>query len=36
MGLGPGSRGVGEFMSVCYVSLDYLCRWQVQVSVYCA
>ena len=23
-------------MSVCDVSLDYLCRWQVQVSVYCA
>ena len=23
-------------MSVCGVSLDYLCRWQVQVSVYCA
>ena len=23
-------------MSVCVVSLDYLCRWQVQVSVYCA
>ena len=23
-------------MSVCVVSLDYLRRWQVQVSVYCA
>ena len=23
-------------MSVFVVSLDYLCRWQVQVSVYCA
>ena len=23
-------------MSVCVVSLDYLCRWQVQVSMYCA
>ena len=23
-------------MSVCVVSLDSLCRWQVQVSVYCA
>ena len=23
-------------MSVCGVSLDSLCRWQVQVSVYCA
>ena len=23
-------------MSVCGVSLDFLCRWQVQVSVYCA
>ena len=30
-GLGPGSGGV-----VLCVSLDYLCRWQVQVSVYCA
>ena len=33
-GLGPGSGAVGW----CYVgvNLDYLCRWQVQVSVYCA
>ena len=33
-GLGPGSGAVGW----CYgcVSLDSLCRWQVQVSVYCA
>ena len=23
-------------MSVCVVSLDYLCRWQVQGSVYCS
>ena len=23
-------------MSACVVSLDYFCRWQVQVSVYCA
>ena len=23
-------------MSVCVVSLDYLCRWQAQVFVYCA
>ena len=23
-------------MSVCVVRLDNLCRWQVQVSVYCA
>ena len=23
-------------MSVCIVSLHYLCRWQVHVSVYCA
>ena len=30
--LGPGSL----VMSVCIVSLDSLCRWQVQVSVYCA
>ena len=25
----------GGVMSVCVVSLDSLCRWQVQVSVYC-
>ena len=30
-GLGPGSGAA----FVC-VSMDYLCRWQVQVSVYCA
>ena len=34
--LGPGSRRVGGVMSVCVVSLESLCRWQVQVSVYCA
>ena len=34
--LGPGSEGVGCFISVCLVSPDSLCRWQVQVSVYCA
>ena len=33
-GLGPGSGAVG-WCYVC-VSMDYLCRWQVQVSVYCA
>ena len=27
--------GVGV-MSVCVVSLDYLCRWQFHVSEYCA
>ena len=32
--LGPGSGAVG-WRYVC-VSLDSLCRWQVQVSVYCA
>ena len=26
----------GGVMSMCVVSLDYLCRWQVRVSVYCA
>ena len=26
----------GGVMPVCVVSLGYLCRWQVQVSVYCA
>ena len=31
-GLGPGSGGVG-WCYVCVVSLDSLCRWQVQVSV---
>ena len=33
-GLGPGSGAMG-WCYVC-VSLDYLCRWHVQVSVYCA
>ena len=33
-GLGPGSGALG-WCYVC-VSLDSLCRWQVQVSVYCA
>ena len=28
--------GVGGVISVCVVSLDYLSRWQVQVSVQCA
>ena len=35
-GLCQGLRGWGGGMSVCVVSLDYLCRWHVQVSVYCA
>ena len=30
-----GGQGLGGVMSVCVVSMDYLCRWQVQVSVYC-
>ena len=30
MRLGPGSGGVGGIMS-----LDYLCRWQIQIFVYC-
>ena len=34
-GLGQGLGGQGGVISVC-VSLNYLCRWQVQVSVYCA
>ena len=35
--LGPGSGSLGfGVMSVCVVSLEYLYRWQVQVSVYCA
>ena len=35
-GLGPGSRGMGGVMPVSDLSLDSLCRWQVQVSVYSA
>ena len=44
-GVGGGWRvsglvhGIGEWccaMSVCVVSLEYLCRWHVQISVYCA
>ena len=34
--LGPGSGWVGGVMFVRDVGLDSLCRWQVQVSVYCA
>ena len=33
-GLGQGLGGWGVVMSVCVVRLDYLCRWQFQVSVY--
>ena len=35
-GLGQGLGGWGVVMSVCIVSLDFLCIWQVQVYVYCA
>ena len=35
-GLAQGLGGWGGVMSVCVVSLDSLCCWQVQVSVYCA
>ena len=35
-GLGQGLGGCDGVVSVYIVSLDYLCRWQVQVSVYCA
>ena len=35
-GLGQGLGGWGGVMSVCVVSRDSLCRWQVQVSAYCA
>ena len=31
-----GLDGWGGAMSVSDVSRDYLCRWQVPVSVYCA
>ena len=34
--LGQGLGGFGGLMSVSVVSLDSLCIWQVQVSVYCA
>ena len=33
---GQGLGGWGAVIYVCVVRLDYLCRWQVQVSVYCA
>ena len=35
-GLGQGLGGWGGVKSVYVVSLDCLCGWQVQVSVYCA
>ena len=35
-GLGQGLVGCGGVMSVCVMSLDSLCLWQVHVSVYCA
>ena len=37
VGFGYSLEGRGGVMSMCVVSLDYLCRWQVQVqvSVYC-
>ena len=35
-GKAHGLAGCGVVMYVCVISLDYLCRWQVQVSVYCA
>ena len=34
-GLGQGLEGWNGVTSVCVVSLDYLCCWQVQVFVYC-
>ena len=34
--LGQGLGGWGGVKSVCVMSLESLCRWQVQVSVYCA
>ena len=34
--LGQGLVGWCGIMFVCGVRLDFLCRWQVQVSVYCA
>ena len=35
-GLDQGLEGWGRVMSVCVVTPDSLCRWQIQVSVYCA
>ena len=35
-GLDQGLEGWGGVMFVCGVSLYSLCRWQAQVSVYCA
>ena len=35
-GLDQGLEGWGGVMSVSVVNPDYLCRWQVHVSVYCA
>ena len=35
-GLGQCLGGGGGVMSLCVVSLDYLCLWQVQIFVYCA
>ena len=35
-GLDQSLGGWCGVMSVCVVSLDYLCRWQVQLYVYCA
>ena len=35
-GLGQDLERWGGVMSMCVVSLDSLCWWQVQVSVYCA
>ena len=35
-GLDQGRERWGGVMPVCGMSLDSLCRWQVQVSVYCA
>ena len=35
-GLDQGLEGWDGVMSVCVVSLDSLCRYKVQVSVYCA
>ena len=34
-GLWPVSGRVGDVMYVCVVNQDYLCRWQVQLSILC-
>ena len=34
-GLDQGFEGWGSVMYVCVGNLDYLCRWQVQIYIFC-